>query len=225
VEVVDGPRAGDSVLTDSTGSYVLTGPFTATDTIRATEEGYVAGIRTFGSSAGPFQNENYISFSLNVPAPPVNIAGVYTLTVVADEACAQLPTEARTRVFTATITLLPSSIFVPDNTSFHVALSGSDFANSQGNMSVGVSGNDLGIWVSDPAVAERIAPNVYVAIEGEARATISAPASSFPAVFDGRIEFCESSTAGSGYYSCDPGPGVRKTICDSKTHRMMFSRH
>src|SRR5678815_3248865 len=141
-------------------------------------------------------------------AAPVNLAGDYTLTLVADGACAQLPDEARTRTYAATVTQEPNSIYRPDNTAFSVALSGSEFVDSRRGFSIGVAGNDVGIWVSDPRIVERLGANTYLAIEGEARATASAPVSTIQAAFAGAIEYCESSATLVPYYSCDPRPGV-----------------
>ena len=222
VEIVDGPRAGESVTADSTGTYALAGPFSATDTIRATKEGYVPGIRTFSSSAGPFQNQNFIAFSLNVLAAPVNIAGDYTLTLLADGACAQLPEAVRMRTYAAVVTPEPRSIYYPDNTLFNVAVSGAAFVGP-GNFSIGVAGNDLGIWVSDPRVVERLGPTTYLAMEGEARATTFAPVSTISAAFSGAIEYCESTATMGPYDRCNP-PGGNKAVCESKNHRMVFSR-
>jgi hypothetical protein len=223
VEIVDGPRAGESVRTDSKGSYALAGPFSGTEIIRASKDGYVTGTRTFGSSLR-VQNEYFVAFSLNVPAAPVNLAGEWTLALTADGACAQLPAEVRTRVYAATITLEPNSIYRPDDTTFSVALSGSEFVDSRHGFSIGVAGNDLGIWVSDPRLVERVAANTYLAIDGEARATASAPASTISAAFAGTIEYCESAATQVPYYGCASGPGVRKVVCESRNHRMTLQR-
>jgi hypothetical protein len=224
VEIVDGPRAGESVTTDSRGSYVLAGPFSGAETIRATKEGYLSGTRTFSSSLA-LQNENFLAFSLNIPAPPVNLAGDYTLTLAADGACAQLPDEVRTRTYAVTITPYPSSIYRPDNTAFSVGFTSSEFVDGRRGFDIGVAGNDLGIWVSDPRVVEHVGPNTYLMIEGEARATASAPISTISAAFRGVIEYCESATTPvPSPTGCDPRPGVRKASCESQTHRMIFQR-
>ncbi len=224
VEIVDGPQAGEFVMTDSTGSYVLTGPFAGSETIRATKDGYVASTRMFSSSLGPLQNQYFIAFSLNVLAAPVNLAGDYTLTLVADGACTQLPDEVRTRSYAVAITREPSSIYRPDDTLFSVAFTGSDFVDSRRGFSIGVAGNDIGIWVSDPRVVERLGANNYLAIEGEARTTVAAPASTIAAAFGGTIEYCESTAPLVPYYSCDPRLGAKKAVCESKNHRMIFQR-
>ena len=44
-----------------------------------------------------------MSFSLQPHGQSANIAGLYTLTLTADSACTNLPDEARTRTYTATI--------------------------------------------------------------------------------------------------------------------------
>lgn len=182
VEIVDGPRAGESVTAGATGTFALAGPFSGTETVRATKAGYVSGTRAFSSSSGPYQDHHYIAFALNVVSAPANVAGDYTFTFIADSACTDLPSEARTRTYAATVTPEASSVYYPANTLFNVVLSGPAFFDSaHSGFVIGVAGNDIGMWLGDPPVVERLDPNTYLAMGGEARATVAAPVSTISA--------------------------------------------
>lgn len=107
VTVVDGPRAGTTTMTDNAGRFSMPGTFTQfAITVMASKEGYSREARTFPLSRVPVQGEFHnlgFSFRLEPLAPSANLAGVYTLTLTADNACTALPEEARTRTYTASL--------------------------------------------------------------------------------------------------------------------------
>ena len=101
VEVVDGPSAGVSTMSNPDGSFSLAGTFDDTVAFRASREGYVTATRT--QQRNP-TGSVWLSFTLSVLAAPVAIAGDYTLTLSAASACAgSLPEGARERTYAATI--------------------------------------------------------------------------------------------------------------------------
>ncbi len=99
VEVIAGTNTGMSTTTDSAGQFSLSGGFDNTTRFRASKEDHVASTTTLNSPLG-----GSISFHLAVLAPPVSMAGDYTLTFVADSACASLPAALKTRTYAATVT-------------------------------------------------------------------------------------------------------------------------
>ena len=79
-------------------------------------------------------------FNLAVLTPAVVIAGDYTLTLAADQACADLPTAFRSRSYAATLTPRVSP-YTPAGTQFDVSTSGASFAfENIYRISIGVAG-------------------------------------------------------------------------------------
>ena len=105
VEVVDGPQAGLSTTTDGSGEFRLSGNFDDTTHFRATKDGHVASTWPLPAACGPCNPDWWIHFSLEALAPHPNLAGDYTLTVIANSACTSMPEALRTRTFDATLTL------------------------------------------------------------------------------------------------------------------------
>ena len=95
------PRAGLSAIADSTGEFTFAEPFDDMTVFRATHEGHIAATVSWRSG---LPNQPWLLLRLGVPTPPVSIAGDYTLTFIADRACAAaLPADLRTRSYAATI--------------------------------------------------------------------------------------------------------------------------
>ena len=203
VEVVDGPEAGKSATSDATGGFVLTGRLDDTTLFRATKEGHFAATQHWRrNSFGP----PWLGFALDVLAPPVNIAGVYTLTFIADSACAAaLPAELRTRTYAATITPGMS------NTGYIIGVSGAVFGPQHNWFSVGVAGDYLGFWLGDEHLVEVLAANTYFELSGAAAASVgtsgvSTISASFDGVFDYRAQ------------------GFTHARCESKNHQLILTR-
>jgi hypothetical protein len=238
VEVIDGPQAGMSSTVDATGTFSLTGTFDSTTRFRATKDGYVTATQTWscsvdtcgGQGASPWLGF-YLASSL---AAPVDIAGDYTLTFIADSACTDLPDEVRTRTYEATI--VPSSIpNIPADTAFKVTVAGASFLSGFADFGIGVVGDHVDLWLDgghDPPLVEQLAPNTYLAFSGNATVSVAAPISSISASLDGWIDYCVLKTPMGSHYNCGTdntgavvtGQAVTRAHCDSTNHRLILTR-
>ena len=198
VEVIDGPQAGMSTTADANGSFSLSGTFDDATRFRATKDGHLAATQV--SQTLPHISWRFLIFSLEVTAPPVNMAGDYTLTFIADSACVGLPDHVRMRTYAATITPWSS-------TSFNVALSGASFLPSQDSFPIGVAGDYLTFWFADPAIVEQIAANTQVELYGSAGVSVgTSGVSTITIPWDGEFEYSQ------------------QTECDSKNHQLIVTR-
>jgi hypothetical protein len=147
-------------------AFSLTGTFDFTTRFRATKEDHLASTQSFDSIAVT----KFIFFMLVTLAPPVNIAGDYTPTFMADSACEdRLPSDVRTRTYAATITRdlsLSLSLSHPADTQFTAALSGASFDTYDNRVLIFVAGDYLSFDLSDNYVLEKVAPDTYRAIGG-----------------------------------------------------------
>lgn len=229
VDVVDGPQAGTSMITDASGQFPLTGTFARTDRFRVSKDGYITATQGFSTSSP--EGKPWLIVYLQPLAPPVNIAGDYTLTFVADSACTHLPPEVRTRSYAATVT--PGS----SATGFVLAATGASFLNGLTGFGIGVAGDSLGLWLHgghDPALVEQLAPNTYLAFSGVAAASVgSSPVSTISTAFDGWIDYCVMSKPMASGYNCGtsnitgepiPAAAVTYTHCQSPNHRLTLTR-
>jgi hypothetical protein len=165
---------------------------------------------------GPQETFFWIEPTLGSP----DIAGEYTLTLTADNSCTHLPVVARTRIYTARVVAVPSSL---SSNSYNIALSGADFypSNVNNRLSVGVSGSFARIFSFDYGIgiAEQVAPSRYVSIWGGANAEITG--SMISGVWSGGFEYCEGPGAGPGFYRCDPEPTAD---CQALQHSVTLTR-
>ena len=87
-----------STVTSANGSYELMGGIASPVTVRVAKEGYMAQTRTFNWPTvcvdGPCVR-TAATFVLAVVGQSVEISGDYTMTLSADSACTDLPSEAR----------------------------------------------------------------------------------------------------------------------------------
>ena len=240
VEVVDGPQAGISATADASGQFSLTGSFDNVTTFRASADGYRGATQPWSCSVseclGASGARPWLGFYLAPLAPPVNIAGDYTLTFVADAACLDLPIELRTRTYAATIAPEDRK-HIPANTSFALTVSGASFLGTFDSFTIGVAGDYLGFWLHgghDPPVVEQLATNAYLAFSGNAAASLpSSSGSPISAAFEGWIDYCELKAPMGAYYNCGtsnwtgepiPGQAVTYAHCESKNHRLILTR-
>ena len=187
-----------STIADATGQFSLTGASDATVRFRASKDDYVTATQPWSCSVGicpgPTNARPWLGFYLEPRSTPVNIAGDYTLTFIADGACASLPSEARTRTYAATIAP-ESKPNVPANSSFSVTVSGAPLLANFDKFSIGVAGDYLGFWLDgghNPALIEQLAPNTFYAISGVASASVGrSSVSTISTSLDGWIELCE----------------------------------
>jgi hypothetical protein len=207
VEVISGPLAGLTATADGSGEFRLTGAFTAGTLFRASKDGHLTRTKPWtcslgGCSASTSARPSLI-FQLDATTAPVNIAGQYQMTFIADSACLDLPAKLRTRTYRATVTQRSN----PDRaTGFTVTLSGAEFMGNLSRFEIGVAGDRLGLWLNgghNAAIVE-LTDSFSVAISGNASASIDAT-HMIMASFDGWIEH-----SGGGDYS----------HCESANHRL-----
>ena len=224
VEALDGASAGISTTTSGSGDFALSGTFDESVTFRASKDGYVAATSMLKRNP---TGGLWLSFTLTVVAAPVAIAGDYTLTLVADSACAgSLPEGARERSYPATIS--PSAYpGAPPQTQFNVTLTGASFLAGYGSFYIGVAGDYVAIFVGDhgPLVVEQLAPNTYLALDGWTAVSVEGPSvSTISAPFKGSFEYCDLKSAMGSFYDCPAAQVISKARCDSSNHRLVLTR-
>jgi len=229
VEVLDGPQAGLSATTGATGEFRLTGTASFDDTtrFRASSAGHVDSTGTLVPRCATCRGARYIYLVLGVVAPPVEIAGQYSLTFVADRTCTDLPSNLRTRTYNATITADPYSHSAA-NTSFQVTISGAQFLKCCESFFVGVEGNLVAFELrgEGPFLVEEAAPNTYIGFDGRAEASVSTSrVSALSTAFQGRVDYCAlTSPMVSPWYDCPASLAVAHAECESQNHQLMLTR-
>jgi hypothetical protein len=216
----------------------LTGPFQSDDRFRASKDGYVTVTQGFSTSTPG--GRPWLAFYLRAAATPVNIAGDYQLTLVADSKCTDLPSELRARTYSATVTLESRSL-MPADTWFALAIKDVPVLQASYGLldgfDIGVSGTTLGFWLDgshDPTLVERLDTSTYLAYSGIGWTTIDpARASTISASFEGWVDYCVMSSPMGGYYNCGtsnvtgepiPGASVARVHCESTSHQIILSR-
>ena len=226
VEVMDGPHAGLSTMTDGNGDYQLKGSFDESTHFRATKDGHVASTFPLPPACPPCNPAWWIHFNLETLAPHPNLAGNYTLTVIANSACVALPDAVRTRTYDATVTLRSGSEF-PANSHFEVSLSTPPFLDQHRTFQIGVAGDYVGGYVGDlhgtPGIAERITPTAYLGIGGWIEGSADASGTAVTTSLSGPIDYCEVSSEMGQTFNCDTGPVVAHKTCES-THQLILRR-
>lgn len=225
VEVIDGQRASMVTTTDETGRFSMPGTFTGTVTVTASKDGYVPETTTVPPNLPPNRplppplppgevRRWDFSFSLEPHGPSANIAGVYTLRLTADSACTNLPDEARTRTYTATI--------VPGyrSTTFVGRLSDARIVSSLFSpyFAIGIAGDFANMSVR---FVEQLG-DTYLAIDGGAAASFGPSGITTP--FNGSFLHCptEPASAGGEYWWC--GAGIEGVECNSSNHQLTLVR-
>lgn len=224
VEVLDGPQAGLSMLSDASGHFTYTGTFASSVTFRVSKDGYVSATGTSRVSAPGGRPWAY--FQLATVDAPADIAGDYTLTFTADASCTSLPADARTRTYAATIAATPDPL-VPAGTLLRLVIAGAPVVAGTDGFPVGVAGSfvTLEVWNGEnPGVVERLAPRTYVGLFGYAGTTVASSDAPITAAFDGTIEYCVATTDGSPAYGCTSLAPDTREQCTSKNHRVTLTR-
>ena len=229
VEVVSGPSAGMSTSVSASGEFSLTGDFDSTTMFRASVGGHVTATQPWTCAAATCSGSGarpYLAFYLAPLEPAVNIAGEYTLTFVADPACAGVPSELRSRTYNATI--LPATRRnEPAGSAFVMKVSGGTFVTNLDSFGIGVAGDYASFFLDgghDAPVVEQVSSNSFLAFSGGAAA--QAPSTTTPSVsmmFDGWIEYCLVNAPTALYSQC-PVPAVNNVYCESKNHQMILAR-
>ena len=225
VEVVDGPQAGLSTNTDHNGEFHLSGNFDDTTHFRATKDGHVASTWPLPAACGPCNPDWWIHFSLEALAPHPNLAGEYTLTVIANSACTSVPEAFRTRTFDAKLTLQSGPEF-PPNSRFEVSLGSPPFLDQYRSFQIGVAGDYVGGFVGDlhgtPGLAARFATHSYIALGGSIAGTVEMSGATISASMDGFIDYCEHQSEMGPSYDCEGGQTY--TQCTSTGHQLILRR-
>jgi hypothetical protein len=167
IEILDGPDTGKTTTTDASGAFSLTAVADDMTRLRARKEGYGEGItmRALHPDAPP----GWVWIALATVTPPARIAGRYTVTLVADSACTNIPTALRTRTYDATIAE-NSDPRQPAGTSFSATINGVPIVPGRGAFAVGVAGDVIAFLLGDhgPYFAEQVSSDRYIAFEGRA---------------------------------------------------------
>jgi hypothetical protein len=225
VEVLDGPQAGMVLTTDGNGQFSYAGTFATAVTLRASKDGYIALTKTTQTSTPG--GRPWVYFQLEVLGPPVNIAGDYTLTFIAGDACTGLPNELRTRSYAATIAPRSNPLTRPD-TSFTLTAGGARFFDAFNQFPIGVAADYAAFMVyngEDFGLVEQIAPKEYLGFYGEARASVGAsPVSTISMTFDGVIDYCALTSDSGWNYTCSSSLAIAHASCKSKNHRLTLTR-
>jgi hypothetical protein len=227
VEVVNGPQAGLSTTADARGDFRLTGEFDATTRFRATKDGHTAATWPLPPKCDACNPHWWLHFYLETVASRADIAGVYALTFHADTACLNLPDEARTRTFQATIAPR-SRPGEPANSWFEVTVSGSTLVGDHNGFTIGMAGDYLmgyvGDWGHDWAgLVEQVEPNTYITLMGEMKASVT-DTSTISASFQGAVNQCRLTAGGGSNYSCSGAEANTRFRCESENHQLILAR-
>ena len=227
VEIVAGPETGMSTTTDATGHFSMTGLFDDTNQVRATKEGYVDSTGSLYpcGNCGNGNSRRWISLYLGVTEPPVNMAGDFTLTFMADDACTGLPDELRTRTYAATIRPggVPQS---PAGTQFDVTLSGAAFETDWHQFLIGVAGNvvTFAFWGEPLWIVEHLAPRTTLGYGGRAEVSVGPSVSTISTTFEGVIDYCVLKADTKQFWQCGTAQAEAHVACESKNHRLILTR-
>jgi hypothetical protein len=221
VEIAEGPQVGQSTTTNDGGQFELSCTFVRSVTLRATKDGYAVATQSFNIS--PNATTQYVNLNLESLMPPVDIAGEYFLTLTADSACVDVPAEARTRRYEATIS--PSR--TPN--SFRGSVGGASFIGSVNWFAVGVAGDYVAFSVDfdGPTIVEELAPKTYLAIDGLGEGFVATPKVSVMSVpFEGYIDYCVlKPESPMNYSACVIQDQTAAHVqCMSKHHRLTLTR-
>lgn len=234
VEVLDGPQAGSSAVTDAAGAFVFAGAFDDAVRFRASKEGYVDAVQTSRPPACP-TCARWIHFDLESPsAPSFDLSGQYDLTFTAAESCAAIPAELRSRTYVASVTRDASSRW-----RYVVSVTGASIVHGHSWEGIGLGTTEnhatvsLGNYHGDPGLLEQVDGDSYLSFDGEASmVTGSTWPPSLSGALDGFIDYCvlppgSGSPVSTGRFVCGAGPssvsGTRSS-CFAVNHRLTLTR-
>ena len=223
VDVLDGPQAGLSLTSDSSGQFSFSGTFETPTTIRLSKEHYVTRTETTHTWSN---GRPYAIVELELSDPPVNLAGNYSLTVTAASSCGNLPAEVQTRTYTATIAAA-SDPSAPTGTAFTLTVGGGSFVSGHDHIQIGVAGNTVGLSVysgEDYGLVEQLDPTRFLAIGAYGTGVAEgSPATTLTAPLSGDIVYCATQTAPGWNGNC-AAPRVAFESCSSDTHQLRLER-
>ena len=234
VEVVNGIDAGLSTTADARGQFWLTGSFDDNTSFRATLEGYREAVAPLPEPCPQCNPPHWIYFYLGLPVAPADIAGHYTATVIADASCSMLPSEMRTRTYTATIVAEPRQP-TPDDTRFVATIEGRSVLPGLGwhDVAIAVAGDYLELSMGDlhgqPGVVDRVYDNAFFAFGGWGSTNVGAGrVSTITSTFEGAIEYCVlppgMSPIANGRYACARPHADTHAVCQARGHQLILRR-
>ena len=226
-----------STLTADDGGFELTGGIRLPATVRVTKEGYAAEMRAAagwpvcgpGNSFPCDPTRTNMFFILSSVGPSVDVSGEYAVTLTADSACHELPAEARTRTFTASI--VPNT---PAGTRYFVTVHSPSMESQL--FDAGVLGDALVMKFQSfdvpPGIIDAITPTRYVLSDGIVSTQVTPGASLISAAFDGSVAYCSLKVTNSSACTpdssvlADPTPADPRpfTSCRSANHRIELRR-
>ena len=234
VEVVNGPNAGQSVITTGDGGFNISGAFDVDTEFRASKDGHEAAMKKMSPYCERCNPHHWMYFALALPVPPVNVAGDYTFTVTADSTCATLPEHARQRTYT---TMIAATASQPTrlNTSFFSTASGANLLTNVAweGLWFSVAADYVELVMGDlhgqPGLVEQTDANAYFNVGGIGSTTLGAGGvSTFTMALDADIVHCElrpgvTPLGQDGRFEC-PSSAVVKSVCRSRNHQVTFTR-
>ena len=218
VEVLDGVSSGTMAVVGSDGYAYLTGFFDTATRFRVTKDGYETLTQTWNCSVPNCQNnaQPWLGFYVRPLAPPVDLAGDYTLTITAASTCSALPVESRSRSYPVTLTARTRE-GTADVVGFNAQLHSNEVPELFRRFGVGVAGDYASIILrsghgDEPGLVEFLGSDRSVRFIGSAAGTVSrAGTTPITFAFDGSIEH--------GF-----GQTVASSQCDSRDHRLVLAR-
>jgi len=217
VEVTDGPLSGLTTSTDADGRFTLLEVQRAGGvTLRVSKAGYTAETQ----SAVPAPSNSAVRVMLWPEARSTTTLD-YTLTLTADSACTELPSDARTRRYSATLRGDEGGKFV-----FTMPLGDADFYPTQKVMWGTSEAADLRIyvaswevserWMDDGPIVESLGGARYLAVDGTAVTRLDGPAESLTATFEGTFSYCSKGGANPTFFEC----ATSVVECRSSSHQL-----
>ena len=161
IEIVNGPSAGLTTMSDAKGQWGFPGAFDDTSQFRATKDGYEPATLPLGPYCAACNPNRWVNFVMKALARPVNVAGSYSMTIKAASTCSNLPEAVRARTYGVTLSSLDNgSPNSAANAYFTVSATGANFVPDWNRFEGGVSGNYLGFWFE--ILVEEVAPGNYL---------------------------------------------------------------
>lgn len=207
VEVLDGPDAGSSVLTDANGRFTFSIADGSAHTLRASKNGYHPATQVATPTGTGRAN---LVFVLESVQPPLHLAGTYEMTFEAGSHCEAVPAEIRRRDYLVSLSPHaghPQTLFGtrPVEGQFDEFLVG-----------WGVSGNEVAMIApagdnEGPGIVERI-ENGTIELRIAAGPQMMTIATSMRLAVAGQFSYCTGDAA----REC--------TVCDGPSHLLTMTR-
>jgi hypothetical protein len=229
VELLDGPQAGASAMTNAMGQFAISGTVDDATRFRASKDGHVPVIATIQPDCERCNPRRWVHLFLNVPETPAALAGDYTLTFTADAACGNIPDDLRVRSYSVNVARgdfgwvgFPAGA----DTSFRVTPRGPTFPEGLNSLWLNVAGQYVAVVLgdhTDPGITEQVGEHSYLAFGGWATVLVESPVVAMSTPFEGWIDFCVNPGM-ARRYDCSPSATVTQARCTSTKHQMTLTR-